>query len=316
MSNTSSLLRTVAPTVEPLTVAEVKTHLRLDAGAMEATPDVACTVALAGAGAGNVDNGAHRYRVSLVTATGATEGGVVSAAVTVADKTVNGKVSLTAIPVGSSAVTSRKIYRTAAGGSTYLLLTTLADNTTTTYTDNVADASLGAGAPTTNTTDDTEISTLITTVRETVEEYLRRSLLTQTWKLTMDEFPCDRRILLPRPNLLSVTSLEYRDTAEAWQTWAASGNYEVDTDSLPGRIQLAYLASWPVALAQPRSVRVMYVAGYGASAASVPKPILQGMKLLLTDLWENREVLAIGNIVNELPAVRRCLDPFRLREVV
>ena len=39
-------------------------------------------------------------------------------------------------------VIARKIYRTKAGGSTYWLLATIADNTTTTYTDTAADASL------------------------------------------------------------------------------------------------------------------------------------------------------------------------------
>lgn len=113
----------------------------------------ALTSALAGAGAGNVDNGLHKYRVTFVTADGETEGGTVNAGTTVADKTVDGKISLTAVPVGTSGVvTSRKIYRTTAGGSVYKLLTTLADNTTTTYTDNTADAGLGANAPTTNGT--------------------------------------------------------------------------------------------------------------------------------------------------------------------
>jgi hypothetical protein len=45
-------------------------------------------------------------------------------------------------------VTSRKLYRTAAGGSTYLLAATIADNSTTTYTDSLVDGSLGAAAPT------------------------------------------------------------------------------------------------------------------------------------------------------------------------
>jgi hypothetical protein len=47
-------------------------------------------------------------------------------------------------------VTSRKIYRTAGGGSSYLLLATLSDNVTTTYIDIVDDASLGAVGPTLN----------------------------------------------------------------------------------------------------------------------------------------------------------------------
>lgn len=61
------------------------------------------------------------------------------------------RIPLTAIPTGGSLVTSRKVYRTAAGGSQLKLLTTLADNTTTTFTDTVTDASLGANVPVANT---------------------------------------------------------------------------------------------------------------------------------------------------------------------
>jgi hypothetical protein len=115
-------------------------------------PD-ASAAALASAGAGNVDNGTHSYKVTFVTALGETEAGTVSNIVTVADKTVNGKVALTSIPTGDGTVTQRKIYRTVAGDAApWKLLTTLADNTTTTYTDNTADASLGANAPSTNGT--------------------------------------------------------------------------------------------------------------------------------------------------------------------
>jgi hypothetical protein len=55
------------------------------------------------------------------------------------------RVQLSAIQLGASAVTSRKIYRTAAGGGALKLLTTIADNATTTYLDALADAALGAG---------------------------------------------------------------------------------------------------------------------------------------------------------------------------
>ena len=107
-----------APTVEPVTVAEARRQCLLGSTAGEPAP-TAPTVALASpAIAGNIDNGAHRYGVTFVTADGETELGVISSAVTVADKTVNGKVELTAIPLGGSAVTSRKLYRTAAGRST------------------------------------------------------------------------------------------------------------------------------------------------------------------------------------------------------
>jgi hypothetical protein len=61
------------------------------------------------------------------------------------------QVQLTAIPVGAAAVTARKLYRTKAGVTPLQLLATLADNTTTTYLDAIADASLGAVAPVSDT---------------------------------------------------------------------------------------------------------------------------------------------------------------------
>jgi hypothetical protein len=61
------------------------------------------------------------------------------------------QVSLTGIAVGPSGVTSRKVYRTLAGLSQLKLLTTIANNTATTYTDSTADGSLGANAPTGDT---------------------------------------------------------------------------------------------------------------------------------------------------------------------
>jgi hypothetical protein len=60
-------------------------------------------------------------------------------------------VNLAAIPIGGTGVTSRGIYRTAAGGSQLKLVDTLADNTTTTYSDTTADGSLGADVPTGDT---------------------------------------------------------------------------------------------------------------------------------------------------------------------
>lgn len=57
------------------------------------------------------------------------------------------RVAVSAIPIGAASVTSRKVYRTAAGGTQLKLLATIADNTTTTYADSTADASLGANVP-------------------------------------------------------------------------------------------------------------------------------------------------------------------------
>lgn len=52
------------------------------------------------------------------------------------------------IPLGPTGTTARNVYRTEAGDTQLKLVDTIADNVTTPFTDDVADASLGADAPT------------------------------------------------------------------------------------------------------------------------------------------------------------------------
>ena len=296
------------PTVEPVTLAELKTHLRIDSSNTEPAPG-APTAALAAAGAGNVDNGAHRYRVTFVTADGETEGGTISAAVTVADKTTNGKVALTAIPLGGSAVTSRKLYRTAAAGSTYLLLATIANNTATTYTDNIADTSLGAEVSATNTTGDPKLISILAAAREHVEDWTRRALMTQTPELVLDAFPTGG-INLPSPPLQSVTSIKYIDTDGVEQT-LSSALYDVDTDSEPGMVAPAYDEEWPDTRDQINAVRVRYAAGW-TTAALVPYKIKAAILLVCADLHEMRGDPVIGASVVENKTVDRLLASARV----
>ena len=96
-------------------------------------------------GVAGVLNGTYSYMCTFVTSDGETEGRVQSSDVTV----VNKKVSLTAIPVSTDRrVTARNIFRKPAAFSADVVplqfLVQIADNTTTTYTDNIEDASLGA----------------------------------------------------------------------------------------------------------------------------------------------------------------------------
>lgn len=96
--------------------------------------------------AGNV-NGTVIYRVTAVGVDG-TESELGPATTATAS---NEQMNLASIYTGGVSVVSRKIYRTVASGSTFKLLTTISDNSTTTYTDNTADGSLGATATATTT---------------------------------------------------------------------------------------------------------------------------------------------------------------------
>jgi hypothetical protein len=121
-----------------------KGHIRLGQVTAPTAPSVAV-------GAAGVLTGNYYYQITFVTSLGETEAGTES--VLVAPSTQ--KVELTNIPVSSdSAVTSRNIYRTTAGGVAYQmkLVATLANNTTTVYSDNIADGSLGVYQPWINST--------------------------------------------------------------------------------------------------------------------------------------------------------------------
>jgi uncharacterized phiE125 gp8 family phage protein len=288
----SQLVVSTAPTVEPLTVADVVDHLHLDESNYELPPS-SVTAALASPVApGNVDNGAHRYLATFVTADGETQSGTASAVLTVADKTVNGQVALTAIPLGGAQVTARKLYRTLAGGSTYYLLATIANNTATTYTDNIADASLGAEAPSTNTTLDPLLGRFIRTARQMAETATRRALITQTLDLYLDSFPF-WEVTLPRPTLQSVTSITYVDDNGVTQTLDTS-LYLVDTTTEPARITPAFGEVWPTTRWQTNAVRIRYAAGYGATAASVPECVTDWMLFQINTMWNTRQKFTIS----------------------
>ena len=164
------------------------------------------------------------------------------------------------------------------------------------------------------TADDTLIGTLITAARQHVENHLRRALITQTWELVMDAFPAGDVIRLPRPPLVSVTSIKYTDVAGSESTFSSAA-YVVDTDSTKGRVVLKSGESWPSdTLAAANGVRVRYVAGYGAASA-VPHPIRQAVLLLIGTLYENREsvLVAQGVTVAQLPfGVEALLMPYRI----
>lgn len=308
-----SLVLVTAPATEPVTVAEVMARARIDASNQEPAPGAPTAALISPAAAGNVDNGAHRYLVTFVTADGETQAGTPTAAVTVADKAVNGKVSLTSIPLGGSAVTARKLYRTLAGGSVYYLLATLADNTTTIYTDNTADSGLGAGAPSTNTTTDPVLNLLIASTRRTAEQLTGRALVTQTWDLFLDAFPCSGKpIIVPKPTLQSVTSITYTDTAGDAQV-LATDQYAVDIKSEPGRIMPAYGVTWPSTRDVMNAVTVRFVAGYGAAAA-VPQGIKDWMLARIATALEHPSGLLVGVSLAELPRdfVDGLLDPYRV----
>ena len=126
------------------------------------------------------------------------------------------------------------------------------------------------------------LESLITLARETVEYDSRRSILTQTLDLTLDQW--QNVIELPRPPVQSVTWIKYYDSSNVQQTLSAS-DYGLD-------IPRAFVywvpnVSLPTLYDRPAPITVRYVTGYTA-ASEVPQRFKQIMLLMLGTIYQNR----------------------------
>jgi len=100
------------------------------------------TLSLIADSSGLLSIGVYNYRITFITDIGETH---TSASASITTDTNNKKVLVTMPTSDDARVIGRKIYRTAVNQATTVekLVTTINDNTATTYTDNIPDASLG-----------------------------------------------------------------------------------------------------------------------------------------------------------------------------
>lgn len=148
----------IFPTNSGAITLEIKGYPRLCPDLIDRPP--ALTVA---AGSSGLLNGVYAgWRVSFTSANGDTEMGPASLGLTVSSKAV----TLTDVPVSPCrAVTGRKVWRPAAAGTTYKLAVTISDNSSTSSSDNTADASLGTTGP--------EVATAVTGLEQIPSEFQR-----------------------------------------------------------------------------------------------------------------------------------------------
>jgi len=160
----------------------------------------------------------------------------------------------------------------------------------------------------TGTDEDTLINRLIDAATSYAEELLHRKLLTQTCIDYLDAFPT---VIRPEWSpLVGITSIQYIDTDGATQTWS-SAEYDVDTDTVPGRVQPAYGEDYPDIRDDMNAVTVTYTAGYGTAASDVPQEIRHWILLAVAHLYEHREA-SIETTLSDVPLTHSLLGIHRL----
>jgi len=166
------------------------------------------------------------------------------------------------------------------------------------------------------TWDATVLPLLIEAARQAVENECNRALINTTFQQFYDEWPYSSEypyIELVRAPVASVSSIKYIDTDGDEQTWTAS-NYRVDMWSQPARVELAYAQSWPAIRQIVNSITIEYVAGYGASSASVPDALRQAVLMLASDMFEHSESQA-ESALHDNRTVMRLIQAYKIPTV-
>ena len=134
---------------------------------------------------------------------------------------------------------------------------------------------------------DSELSDMLISARQQVEADTYRKLITQTVVMYQEDFvsllgPLDIR-LAP---IQSITHVKYYDRDDALQTFAAA-DYYANLTSTPPEIRLKESKQWPnTSLYRPNKVEVTMVAGYGTTAASVPRAAKLAMVEYCRAIWD------------------------------
>lgn len=134
---------------------------------------------------------------------------------------------------------------------------------------------------------DDVLTNILTATRQLAEDYLNRSLIDQTITLTMDFWPAIT-LELPRPPLVSISSVATIDESDVATVYSSS-NYYVITNDVVGKIVIKNGASYPVnTIRFYGGYRIIYVAGYGSTATYVPQQIKEGIKTWAAMIYEGR----------------------------
>lgn len=126
----------------------------------------------------------------------------------------------------------------------------------------------------------------------------------QTWRQDFDGFCSVMR--LPVGPVTAVSSITYKDEAGSPTTVNAS-DYDLLSDQLGSYVRFKDDYAYPSNLYEVAAVRVTWTAGQEAP----PEPLVSAVKLIVGDLYYNREGQIDGSI-QENPTVRALLSTYRV----
>jgi uncharacterized phiE125 gp8 family phage protein len=158
--------------------------------------------------------------------------------------------------------------------------------------------------------EDGVLAAYIAAARSWVEDYTGRPLMTQTWQMSLPDFPT--RVWLPyAAPLASITHVKYYDTTNTLTTLSSSV-YTTAAFSEPACLTLVDGQVWPSVYVRDDAVQIEYVVGV-SDVASVPPALVQAVQMLVGHWYANRENSVVGTIAADVPFAAEALcAPHRL----
>ncbi len=160
-----------------------------------------------------------------------------------------------------------------------------------------------------DTADDELIKAQVAAAVDWCEKYERQSYMIRSYKGYLDKFA--NCIELPMPPLVSVDSITYVDNAGDTQTLATS-YYTVDTESVPGRVFLAYGKSWPTTRSVRNAVTITFTAGY---ATTFTTAFATDLLTVGNSVFADGDRVRVGTDQGGLPAPLAIKTDYYVRDV-
>jgi uncharacterized phiE125 gp8 family phage protein len=162
--------------------------------------------------------------------------------------------------------------------------------------------------------EDMLIAALITAARVHLELSLGRAMIAQGWSWFLDQWPDEPVLELPLAPVQSIAAVRVQ-AADGIVALAPSA-YLLDGHGEPPRLATRERASWarlaPAPALGVNGIEIDLVAGYGPSAADVPRPLRQAILLMLAHWFQNREPIEVGAEGQVLPEmVAELVGPYR-----
>ena len=157
--------------------------------------------------------------------------------------------------------------------------------------------------------DDSYIAGLEKAAVQRIEEYCNIFLLETTLRQYGNKFT-DLNILFKSPITNGTYDVKYKKDG-SWTTFTSST--QLIQHIKPPRVYMNDDATTPTTDDIFQAWRCDYIVGWGATA-DIPNPIIQAIKIVVADMYENRQSVIVGKIASETPKTAEYLmNPYKIQ---